>query len=192
MARRTSNAESVVEAFHNTSMTPTLRNLQLHLLQRQCVYFTTHNRHHQTVHILPNLIVQLPKEYYRNQPNTLWKSSDASLAPGDGKSHEGVAIFMGRGPKARNLIHWKSGKQALTSLSSRESELVGAVSAATHGIALTLSMAESHQCRPPLILAHDNTAAIFMMRKGPTNPFRTRHISMRANYVFDFFGEWNH
>eukprot|EP00971_Amphidinium_carterae_P270672 5371216-Amphidinium_carterae.1 len=46
-------------------------------------------------------------------------------------------------------------------------------------------MAESHQCRPQLFLANDNTAAIIMMKKGPTNPFRTRHISMRANYIFD-------
>eukprot|EP00971_Amphidinium_carterae_P095523 1890129-Amphidinium_carterae.1 len=56
----------------------------------------------------------------------LFITSDASLAPGGGKSHEGVTIFMGRDPESRNLIHWKSGKQALTSLSSCESDLVGA------------------------------------------------------------------
>eukprot|EP00971_Amphidinium_carterae_P352938 6492778-Amphidinium_carterae.1 len=48
--------------------------------------------------------------------------TDVSLAPTGGKSHEGTCLFHGP-----NLIGWRTGKQALTRLSSCESELVAMV-----------------------------------------------------------------
>eukprot|EP00975_Prorocentrum_lima_P029386 6171485-Prorocentrum_lima.AAC.1 len=48
--------------------------------------------------------------------------SDPSLAPGGGRSHEGVTVLHGP-----NLISWRSRKQSLTTLSSCEGDLVGMV-----------------------------------------------------------------
>eukprot|EP00975_Prorocentrum_lima_P035403 7434663-Prorocentrum_lima.AAC.1 len=57
-----------------------------------------------------------------NQKCDLAIVTDASLAPGGGRSHEGITIFHGP-----NLISWKSARQNLTALSSCEAELVGMV-----------------------------------------------------------------
>eukprot|EP00971_Amphidinium_carterae_P330016 6462863-Amphidinium_carterae.1 len=90
MAQRTSSAASVAMAFHNShtsDTTPTSRHLQLHNGNA----FTTHKRHYQAVHkstqltwpMLSSMLqstkksVQPPKEYYHNQPITLWKMTKA-------------------------------------------------------------------------------------------------------------------
>ena len=109
--------------------------------------------------------------------------TDASLAPGGGKSHEGVTVFHGP-----NLISWRSGKQSLTALSSCEAELVGMVAGVQHGINLMLSLGEITQAEPTTRILCDNAAAISMVQQGPNAVFKTRFISMRGHFIHDLMG----
>eukprot|EP00975_Prorocentrum_lima_P041804 8784606-Prorocentrum_lima.AAC.1 len=69
--------------------------------------------------------------------------SDASLAPGGGRSHEGVTIYHGPTP-----MSWKCGKQSLIALSSCEVECVGMVAGIQHSIHLILSLGDITQQLP--------------------------------------------
>eukprot|EP00971_Amphidinium_carterae_P348265 6490407-Amphidinium_carterae.6 len=81
-------------------MTPTLRHLQPHLLQWQCVYYSQSPSPHSSLFTVfttdvasaflntpidEEVIVQPPKEYYHNQPHTR-HSMGYILHPNNGKN----------------------------------------------------------------------------------------------------------
>ena len=116
----------------------------------------------------------------------MWFAGDASFAPSGGKSHEGSTIFHGCTSHDRscgNLVHWRSSKQHLVSLSSCEAELIAMVSTTTVGIGLSQALGEMLQQDPVLELSSDNSAAITLVKSGPLASFRTRHISIRGFYL---------
>ena len=105
--------------------------------------------------------------------------TDASFAPTGSRSHTGSLVMLHNCPVA-----WRSGRQAFTTLSSAESELVA--------LQETYILAQAVQAvmtsfRPParINLYVDNMAAIFLGTRNEdgAGSWRTRHLKVRSAYV---------
>ena len=103
--------------------------------------------------------------------------SDSSFSPYGGRSYGASVITVAGSPVA-----WKSGKQAMVTLSIMESELLEATTAATllEGIGCLLD--ELYGRRVPRELRVDNSAATAMIAGG-AGSWRTRHLKVRSAYV---------
>ena len=105
--------------------------------------------------------------------------TDASFAPTGSRSHTGSLVMLHNCPVA-----WRSGRQAFTTLSSAESELVA--------LQETYILAQAVQAvmtsfRPPtrINLYVDNMAAISLGTRNEdgAGSWRTRHLKVRSAYV---------
>ncbi len=135
-----------------------------------------------------SLVIRPIAREYRNQ---MWIAGDASLSASGGKSHEGAVMYHGlarvvRDQKyeCRNLVGWRSSKQALVALSSCEAELMAAVSAYNHAQPLLLSLGECVQKPVETLLSTDNSAALHLVHQGEKASYRTKHISIRGLYLY--------
>lgn len=97
---------------------------------------------------------------------------------GDGKSHTGSIITLGKG-----AIHGKSSKQKIVTKSSTEAELIGLSDAAT--LVLWVREFLIHQGYPalPAIIYQDNLSTIRLASKGIASSDRTRHIAIRYYWM---------
>ena len=87
-------------------------------------------------------------------------------------------VFVGA--KAQNAVSWHAGKQELTCLSTRESELVGATSWMSRSIGIPLLLEEITGIPTVRCLGVDNMPSIHQLKAGLHALWRTRHISIRG------------
>ena len=95
--------------------------------------------------------------------------SDASFAPGGGRSCQGIVVHWAGVP-----LQWEASRQTLTSLSTAERELTSLVSAAQVGQAVAALIEEVLGHRLERCLYGDNQASL-AIAQGPTS-WRTRHL----------------
>ena len=103
--------------------------------------------------------------------------SDASFAPYGGRSYGAPLITLYGSP-----IAWKSGRQGMVTLSTMESELLEATSAATLLECVGCLIDEIYGQRVPRHLRVDNSSATAMLCGGPGS-WRTRHLRVRSAFV---------
>lgn len=100
---------------------------------------------------------------------------------GDGKSHSGLFITLGKGP-----IFVQSSKQKLVSKSSTEAELIALSDSV--GQVIWVRDFIKYQGYPdisPAVVYQDNKSTISLVANGPTNAPGTRHIHIRYFFVRD-------
>jgi hypothetical protein len=99
----------------------------------------------------------------------------------DAKSFSGYGFFLHGG-----LIIWSTGKQNNVSLSSTESEFVGASNAIYEAIYLRQHIAEiEHTVNPPaIVIKYDNTGAITLATASVFHR-KIKYIHVRYNHVRD-------
>jgi hypothetical protein len=103
--------------------------------------------------------------------------TDASWAPGNGRSQSGIIVCMGDTP-----LVWKSSKQSLTALSSAEAELI----AVTQGFQYAMGVEAVMACMGwdlPVTVLCDNAPTIQTI-KG-TVSWRSRYYTVRASRLRD-------
>ena len=103
--------------------------------------------------------------------------SDSSFAPFGDRSYGASVVTVNGGPVA-----WKSGKQGLITLSTMESELLEATTAAVLLESVGVLLDEVLGRRVPRLLKVDNSAATAMLQGG-AGSWRTRHLKVRSGYV---------
>ena len=106
---------------------------------------------------------------------------DASFAPhGDGKSHTGSVLSLGRG-----AFFAASCKQKLVTKSSWEAELV-AFSDQLSEVLGTAQFLEAQGMQIVPVVHQDNTSTIFSATKGAGSSNRTRHVHIRYFWCQQF------
>ena len=103
--------------------------------------------------------------------------SDSSFAPFGDRSYGASVVTVNNGPVA-----WKSGKQSLITLSTMESELLEATTAAVLLESVGVLLDEVLGRRVQRFLRVDNSAATAMLQGG-AGSWRTRHLKVRSGYV---------
>ena len=111
--------------------------------------------------------------------------SDASFAPGGGRSCQGIVVHWAGAP-----IHWEASRQTLTALSTAESELTSLVCSVQAGQAVAALLEEISDSRLDCCLYGDSQASL-AIAQGPTS-WRTRHLRIRSSVLRDLVqgGEW--
>ena len=108
---------------------------------------------------------------------TLVGYSDSSFAPYGSRSY-GASVVVASG----SPVAWKSGKQAMITLSTMESELLEATTAVTLLESVGCLLDEIYRMRVPRNLRVDNSAATSMLL-GSAGSWRTRHLKVRCAFV---------
>ena len=105
---------------------------------------------------------------------TLHAFADASFGPSSGRSHQGLLVCWAGAP-----LHWESGRQTLTALSTAESELISYVCVVQAAEAVEALIGEIFP--EPLVrsLFGDNSSAISIV-SGPPTSWRSRHLRLRS------------
>ena len=103
--------------------------------------------------------------------------SDSSFAPYGDRSYGASVITINGAPVA-----WKSGKQSLITLSTMESELLEATTAAVLLESVGVLLDEIIGYRVHRLLRVDNSAATAMLLGG-AGSWRTRHLKVRSGYL---------
>ncbi|CAE7462041.1 RE1, partial [Symbiodinium pilosum] len=119
----------------------------------------------------PGTLLPCPKE---------WVTEDISGDPEDfseSESYGASVVTVNGGPVA-----WKAGKQAMTTLSTMESELLEATNAATLLECIGCLVDEICGRRIPRQLRVDNSAATAMLCGG-AGSWRTRHLRVRCSFI---------
>ena len=107
-------------------------------------------------------------------------TTDASHAPGGDRSRTGVVILLGG-----VVLHWHSGKQTLTAMSTCESEIEASHIGVKLGMTVRALIAEATKQPVKAALIGDNEAALRKLTTQITN-WRTRHFSIRAGWLRDY------
>ena len=107
-------------------------------------------------------------------------TTDASHAPGGDRSRTGVVILLGG-----VVLHWHSGKQTLTAMSTCESEIEASHIGMKLGMTVRALIAEATRKPVKTALIGDNQAALRKLTTQITN-WRTRHFSVRAGWLRDY------
>jgi hypothetical protein len=81
------------------------------------------------------------------------------------------------------VIHVKSSKQKIVTLSSIESELVAISNALTHILWAREYVISSRIPLGPIVLYQDNLSTICLANKGRSTSERTRHIKIRYFFI---------
>ena len=106
--------------------------------------------------------------------------SDASFAPGGGRSHEGLAVSV-----FGQMVAWRSTRQALVSMSVAEAELIAAVGATQMAAGLDVLVNEVLKDTiygdKTIGLYVDNTAALTLTAQSGS--WKTRHLKVRSRYL---------
>ena len=105
--------------------------------------------------------------------------SDASFAPTGSRSYGASLVTICGSP-----ISWKAARQAMTTLSTMEAELLEATNAAVLAEGLGCLLDEICGYRLERVLRVDNSAATAMLQGGPGS-WRTRHLRVRSSYVIE-------
>ena len=103
--------------------------------------------------------------------------SDSSFAPYGGRSYGASVVTVNGSPVA-----WKSGKQAMITLSTMESELLEATAAAVLLESVGSLLDEILGKRVKRVLRVDNSSATSMLQGG-AGSWRTRHLKVRSGYL---------
>ena len=82
------------------------------------------------------------------------------------------------------MLHWHSGKQGLTAMSTCESEIEAAHVGMKIGMAIKALVEEAICGKVKTVLIGDNQAAIRKLQTEITN-WRTRHFAIRAGWLRD-------
>ena len=107
-------------------------------------------------------------------------TTDASHAPGGDRSRTGVVILLGG-----VVLHWHSGKQTLTAMSTCESEIEASHIGVKLGMTVRALIEEATNQPVKAALIGDNEAALRKLTTQITN-WRTRHFSVRAGWLRDY------
>ena len=102
--------------------------------------------------------------------------SDASYAPEGDYSHGSTVVLLQQSP-----ILWKSGKQAVATLSTAEAELLEAVEALTMGESIYVIVKELEE-RVSRVAWCDSQAAVSILT-NEGGSWRTRHLRIRASFA---------
>ncbi|CAE7397602.1 GIP [Symbiodinium sp. CCMP2592] len=103
--------------------------------------------------------------------------SDASFAPSGSRS-VGCSLTRYLGQP----VAWRSGRQALVSLSVAEAELIEAVSTVQLAYGVASITEEIHGGPPEIVIKVDNTAAIGLCNES-SGTWKTRHLKVRAFHL---------
>ena len=103
--------------------------------------------------------------------------SDSSFAPYGGRSYGASVVTVNNSPVA-----WKSGKQAMITLSTMESELLEATNAVVLLESVGSLLDEILGKRVKRVLKVDNSSATSMLQGG-AGSWRTRHLKVRSGYL---------
>ena len=109
--------------------------------------------------------------------NSLVRFCDASFAPAASRSLQSTMAFYNGA-----LIAWSSTRQAHTTLSTAEAELVAITSLFGELQALEPLVAEI-QGSPPTIQMHSDSQAAIAICSTSSSNWRTRHLRLRASYI---------
>ncbi|CAE7252251.1 RE1 [Symbiodinium sp. CCMP2592] len=106
---------------------------------------------------------------------TLHAFADASFGPSSGRSHQGLLVCWAGAP-----LHWESGRQTLTALSTAESELISYVCVVQAAEAVEALIGEIFPEPLTRSLFGDNSSAISIV-SGPPTSWRSRHLRLRSH-----------
>ena len=112
--------------------------------------------------------------YKTNQQPSLVAYTDSSYAPDGGRSHGGAVVFWSGAPVA-----WRSGRQALITTSSAETELLAASEGTTLMASVDALLQDVGARATMRELRVDNSAAITLASEEGGS-WRTRHLKVRA------------
>ena len=108
---------------------------------------------------------------------------DASFAPTEGKSEQGLIAYQGvtsQNNHGGNLVQWRSSRQDLLAKSTCEAELIASSEALQQGDKVAIVVAEMTNQSCEIDMFNDNAASLRMIRNGSETAWRTRHISVKA------------
>ena len=111
-----------------------------------------------------------------DESKTLEVFTDASFAPDGGESHGCVVVMLGS-----SLISWKSGRQAMISLSTAEAELSEVVEGMALGEATAVLVEET--CGEVVRISFTDSQAALSIMTNEGGSWRTRHLRMRAMFA---------
>ena len=120
-----------------------------------------------------------------DEPSDKWLEvfTDTSFAPGGDRSRSGATVFWRGG-----LVRWYSKRQPLTTLSTPESELGGAIPGIKFGVGVggfvRQLLPQRDQPENLFTLSGDNTATIITITTDITT-WRSRHYAYRAGWARD-------
>ncbi|CAE7888738.1 RE1 [Symbiodinium microadriaticum] len=120
--------------------------------------------------------VEFGLHYVRDEESMLTVYSDASYAPGGGRSFGCIMAQVCGMP-----VCWRASKQPVITLSVAEAELYEAVSAVQLGLGVASLLYELGQ-RPVMHLKIDNSAAQGLASEAPGS-WKTRHLRLRARFL---------
>ena len=118
--------------------------------------------------------------------NKLWVLGDASFAPTEEKSQQGVVVYHGitsNQRKGGNLVQWRSSRQDLIAKSTCEAELIASSEALQQGDNISIVISEMINKSCDIEVSSDNAAALHMVWNGSETARRTRHISVKALWL---------
>ena len=133
---------------------------------------------HMLGYVKKTVEVGLCFDIVHEDPKVIDVYGDASFAPTGGASHGGSIAFV-----YGNAISWRSHRQTVVAASTAEAELIEATEAQLHTRPIVLLLAELEQEVRSSFLACDNSAALTMVGKAATYPWRSRHISIRGHLL---------
>ena len=110
---------------------------------------------------------------------TILISTDASFAPGGGKSRTGVVVLLDD-----MVVHWMTGRQTRTSCSTCEAELLASKTGLQVGLNIRDVVAEATGQKVKVTMEGDNSAAIRTLQSEVTS-WRTRHFAIDATWIRD-------
>ena len=112
-------------------------------------------------------------------------ASDASFAPGGGKSRTGVVIMVNN-----IVVHWTTTRQDRTALSTCEAEIFAHRTGAQLGLCLRDLVKEATGEKIELKMEGDNAGAVRSVQTEITT-WRTRHYAGDASWIRDKLKEEN-
>ena len=118
------------------------------------------------------------KQLQQDKP-TILISTDASFAPGGGKSRTGVVVLLDD-----MIVHWMTGRQTRTSCSTCEAELLASKTGLQVGLNIRDIVTEATGQTVKVMIEGDNAAAIRTLQTEVTS-WRTRHFAIDATWIRD-------
>ena len=103
---------------------------------------------------------------------------DASFAPTEEKSQQGVVVYHGitsNQRKGGNLAQRRSNRQDLIAKSTCEAELIASSEALQQGENISIVISEMMNTSCDIDVSSDNAAALHMVRNGSETTWRARH-----------------
>ncbi|CAE7352090.1 unnamed protein product [Symbiodinium microadriaticum] len=112
----------------------------------------------------------------RGEGDSLVMFCDAAYAPQNARSHGGWLVMYGGSP-----IMWRSGKQAMVTLSTAEAELLAIIDGAIALKGVEALLLDMGMVVKEKQIASDSTAALSI--STGSSSWRTRHLKIKANWI---------